>query len=124
MSACLRVRARVFVCVCVRVCVRVRPPGLPVHASHAEALPAGVQQGHLLPDLVLLLHRQVALGDQLVARLKHITHAALVRRQLHHEGLAGGGHRGNVEVQNRNQRYTPDMLPNFLTHELWVHVVL
>lgn len=88
---------RVYVCLrgkgwrgvidaCVPVCVY-PVPGLSVHADHADVLPAGVEQSHLFPDFILLFLSQVALGDELVAHLQHVPHAALVGCQLHHKVL-------------------------------------
>lgn len=64
-------------------------PGLAVHAGHSEALPARVEEAHLFPDFIFFLLCQVALGNQLITCLEHITHTALVRCQLHHKGLLG-----------------------------------
>lgn len=66
-------------------------PALPLHASHPQVLPAGVQQVHLLPDLRVLLLAQVPLRQQGGAGTEDAAHAALVGGQLHHVALAREG---------------------------------
>lgn len=56
--------------------------GLPLYHLEAELLPAIIEEPHLDPDLVLLLSRDLALSDKVVALFDHIPNAVLVFCQL------------------------------------------
>lgn len=52
--------------------------GLPLYHLEAKLLPAIIEEPHLDPDLVLLLSRDLALSDKVVALFDHIANAVLV----------------------------------------------